>query len=55
MLGKWMLDNPNDKHPMTSFFDNIGLSYMRLDKRGDYRCWIVDSKKYMITKIKYGI
>jgi hypothetical protein len=54
-ISKWILDNPKDKHPMTNLLDNMGLSYLKLDTHGEYRCFVADSKKYMIARIKYGI
>jgi hypothetical protein len=56
LLDKWKEQNPSCVHPTTEFLDSMGLHYNRLIfLSGEYLCTVVDEKKYLVAKIKYGI
>jgi len=51
---EWFLRNPDIKHPMTAFYESIGLTY-RMTRNGMNIAVIQDEQKYFLAKIQYGI
>ena len=52
---QWVKENPTSIHPTSNFLDSIGLQYRKTYRIHSWTCEVVDEKKYMLAKIKYGI
>lgn len=55
ILDEWHQNNLHEIHPLTKFFDIVGLRYIKLQKQNFWICEVMDQQKYMVAKIKYGI
>jgi len=55
IVNEWHENNLHEIHPLTKFFDNVGLRYLKKYKETCWLCEVTDQQKYMVAKIKYGI
>jgi hypothetical protein len=56
MYKDWLEHNQEAKHPVTEFYQSLGLFYKRSYRNGHaYIFGIDDKKKLFMAKIKYGI
>jgi hypothetical protein len=55
VLDKWMEEHKGVLHPTTSLLEECGLSMLRLKDGGkNLLLNVVDSKKYLMAKLKYN-
>ena len=52
---RYKLEHPIVIHPLTYFLEDAGLKYISSNRNGYWRFLVIDDKKYMLARIKYGI
>lgn len=55
LYNEWRKNNSSELHPLTKFFDITGLEYIKRQNKTYWVCEVLNQKKYMLAKIKYGI
>jgi hypothetical protein len=55
LISVWLKENPTTIHPLSNFLDSIGLQFKKTYRAHSLSCEVIDQKKYMLAKIKYGI